>query len=242
VPEVRGVRSGTGTFLRSFLRERLTVVLLLVLPPLVVVGYGEAMSAFPDVIVGDPGRAGRISGTLFSTAFLAGVVGLFQVISARSADGRLALAGLSRAGLFGARMATIVAVAAVATTVSFGVLLTGVSVAAPGLALGALALGGVIYGLIGLLVGSALSRDLEGSLVLVFLADLDAALSGRIVGVDVPGVELLPLHYPYRVFSDAVETGTLATQEALLSVGYAAALLLVAGVVYARTTGEGGLA
>jgi ABC-2 type transport system permease protein len=242
VSESSGLRAGTGTFLRSFLRERLTVVLLLALPPLVVVGYSEAMSAFPDVIVADPGRAGRISGTLFSTAFLAGLVGLFQVISARSADGRLALAGLSRSGMFGARLATILAVVLVATLVSFGVLVAEVEVAAPGLALGALALGGLVYGLIGLLVGSAVPRDLEGSLVLVFLADLDAALSGEIVEVDVPGVELLPLHYPYRVFSEAVEAGTLATGAALLSLAYAVGLLSIAGVVYARTTGEGGLA
>jgi hypothetical protein len=234
--------AAAGPFLRSFLRERVTVALLLVLPPLVIVGYGEAMSAFPEAVASDPGTAGRVSGTLFSTAFLAGLVGLFGTIGARSADGRVALAGFPRVGLFGARLATVVCVALVAAAVSYGVLLVDVAVAAPVPAFAGLALGGLVYGLVGLLVGSALPRALEGSLVLVFLADLDAALSGGLVSVDSPLVRALPLHYPYRVFSTAVGEGTLATGDAVAAAGYAAGLLAVAAGVYAHTTGEGGSA
>lgn len=243
MPDVaRGFLVGTGAFLRSFLRERLTVVLLLVLPPLVVVAYGEAMGSIPSVLVPNAGDTGRIAGTLFSTAFLAGLVGLFQVLGARSADGRLSLAGYPRVSLFGARLATILVIAVVAAGVSFGVLWQSVSVEAPVVAFGSLVLGGLIYGLLGMLVGSLFGDDLQGSLVLVFVADLDAGLSTDLVDFDSVVVEALPLHHPHLMFTEAVNAGTLATDSTLIAGGYALVLLVAAGVVYARTTGEGGLA
>ena len=49
---------------------------------------------------------GRVNGAIYSVAFFAGVLGLFQVISARQADERLRICGYSRSELFASRLYT----------------------------------------------------------------------------------------------------------------------------------------
>ena len=126
---------GTATRLRvvELLRRPRTLVGLLALPPVVVEMYGTALASFPQLptLAAATATVGRTTGALFAAAFLAGLVGLFQLLSARSGDERAAVAGLPRHTMLAARLVTVTLVAVAASVVTFTVLWLRVDVAAP---------------------------------------------------------------------------------------------------------------
>ncbi len=232
--------TATRLRLRELPRQPTTLALLVALPPVVVEVYGEAMSAFPVVATAgetDPTTLGHLTGTLFAVAFLAGLVGLFQVIGARRGDERLALAGLPRATMLTARLATVVVVTLAGAAVSFAVFAARVDVAAPALSVAALVLAGLLYGLVGVLVGTVLPRELEGSLVLVFLADLDNVLSSGVLDVG-PAAELAPLYHAHELFRAAALDGEFASAHLPPTLAYVGALLVLSFLAYGRSTGD----
>jgi ABC-2 type transport system permease protein len=241
----RGERFGVGlgAHLRAFLREPFHLVVLFVLPPLVVLGYGRAMESMPRLPFMDApaGTLGYVNGAVFAAAFLAGLIGLFQVISARQSDHRLVVCGFGRTELFLSRLGTIVVVSVASAVVSFAVFAWQVDPASLLPAVGALALAALTYGLLGVLIGALVPRELEGSLVLVFVADMDDALASGMVDVETDLVQYTPLHYPHALFSDATLDGSVATGDVLGGVAYAVVLLVVVVAVYAHTTGSGGV-
>lgn len=232
----------TGARLREFARRPTTLVMLLALPPVVVETYGVAVESFPALpgLGADPATVGRLTGTLFAVAFLAGLIGLFQAVSARRGDERLALCGFPRHELLATRLLTMLLVAGLGAVVAFAAFAWRVDVAAPALAFGVLVLAGVVYGLFGLVVGTLLPRDLEGSLVLVFLADVDNALSSGLFDVG-PVARVAPLYHPHELFAAAVFEGTLADGYLAPTLAYLAVLVVVAFAAYATVTGEGGV-
>ncbi|MFB6075265.1 MAG: hypothetical protein ABEJ89_09650 [Haloarculaceae archaeon] len=233
---------GTRLRLTELARQPTTLAMLVVLPPVVIEVYGAGLASFPSLpsLGMDPGTAGRLTGTLFAVAFLAGLVGLFQVISARSGDERLALCGYPRTTLLATRLATMLAVVVVGTAVSFAMFALEVDVAAPLSAVGALALAGLIYGLLGVIVGTVLPRGLEGSLVLVFMADMDNVLASGIFDLGTNLAAFSPLYHPHALFERAVLDGTVATDHVLPALAYAGVLLVVAVLAYGRAVGDGG--
>jgi ABC-2 type transport system permease protein len=200
--------------------------------------YGLAMASFPEVPFMEtmPATMGRINGAVFAAAFLAGLIGLFQVISAREADSRLQLAGFRRWELFCTRLATIASVSLVAAVAAFAVLAWRVDVAAPLAAFGALALAGLLYGLLGVLIGAVVPRELEGSLLLVFVADFDDFMASGLANVDSPLLHLLPLHYPHKLFTAAVRDGTVASADVLAALGYLAVAFVAVLLAYVTLT------
>lgn len=244
----------TGTRLRlaELVRQPLTLSLLLVLPPVVIEMYGIAVESFPQLptLGADPATIGRMTGALFAVAFLAGLVGLFQVISARSGDERAAIAGFPRWVMLLTRLVTMLVVALVGASVAFAVFTYQVAVTAPGLALGVLVLAALVYGLLGVIVGTLLPRELEGSIVLVFLADMDNALSSGLFPIEASAslpvvgevgvTDFVPLFHPHELFTAAVLDGTLAMEHLVPTVGWLVALLVVAFVAHDRVTGEPG--
>jgi ABC-2 type transport system permease protein len=237
------LRVGLSATLREFVREPLNVALLVVLPPVVITSYGSMMGAFPRLPYMDaaPETLGALNGTLFVATFLPGVIGLFQVISARSADERLAVCGFQRSILFTSRLLAVVAASLLTAAVSLAVLTTRTDVADPAVGFAVLAFVGVLYGLVGMLVGAVLPRELEGSLVLIFLADVDELMASGLFQSDSVLVELLPMHYPHGLFQSAVAGEALASGNVVASLGYAAVLFALALGVYTLVTGEGGV-
>jgi len=150
------LRAGTAAHLRALSRRRLHLTLLVVLPPVVIEAYGLAMASFPalPVLEAVAETAGRINGAVFAAAFLAALVGLFQVLGARAADSRLQLAGFRRWELFLTRVVTLLAVGLLSAGAALAVLAWRVDVAAPAVAFGAIALAGVLYALLGVLIGA----------------------------------------------------------------------------------------
>lgn len=236
------VRIGAAAHAKGIVRQPTTLAMFAVLPPFVVFLYGAAMASFPDVafLDGSASAYGRIGGALFATAFLSGLVGLFGTVSAARADRYLSFAGFSPVVLFATRVLVGAGVAAVAAAVSLGaVAAAGTDVASIPRAYAVLVLAGVLYGLIGLVVGALVPRELEGSLVLVFLADMDSFLSGDVLQVNSEFVNLLPLHYPHALFTAAVREGTLAGEPVGPAMAYLGVAGVAAGVAYAAATGRG---
>lgn len=237
------LRVGLSTTLREFVREPLNVALLVVLPPVVITSYGSMMGAFPKLPYMDaaPETLGALNGTLFVATFLPGVIGLFQVISARSADERLSVCGFHRSVLFTSRLLAVVAASLLTAAVSLAVLTTRTDVADPGVGFAVLVFVGVLYGLLGMLIGAVLPRELEGSLVLIFLADVDELMSSGLFEVDSVLVKLLPMHYPHKLFQGAVAGDALAAGNLAASLAYLVVLFGLALGVYTLVTGEGGV-
>lgn len=243
VGRVERLKVGVAATVRSFVREPVQVAVLLVLPVLVIEGYGYAMQAFPEFpfMQTVPETMGRLNGAVYAVAFLAAILGLFQVISALQADERLQLCGYSRAELFVTRLATVVGASLLVAAVSLAVLSWNVTIEAPAAAFGALAAAALTYGLIGMLVGAVLPRALEGSLVLVFLIDADDFLSSGMLDIDSGLLELFPLYHPHGMFQSAVFDGSLATSDALTTGAYLLVLLGVVAAAYVSLTGNGGV-
>jgi ABC-2 type transport system permease protein len=231
--------TGVSANLRAFLREPFHLVVLFVLPPVVVILYGRAMQSLPEMpfMSALPETLGYLNGAMFAAAFLAGLVGLFQIIATRQSDHRLIVAGFGRGELFLSRLGTIVTVSLAAALASFGVFVLQVTPEAAAPAFAALVLAAFIYSLLGVLIGTVVPRELEGSLVLVFLADMDDALASGIVDVDTTLTQFTPLYYPHTLFSDAVLEGTVATGDVVGGISYALVLLVAVVVIYAHTTG-----
>ncbi len=246
----RALLTGTRHGVAALARQPLTVAALVVLLPVVIETYGTAVRSFPAVASGTtPATTGRLVGALFSVAFLAGVVGLFQVVSATRGDRRLVLAGYPRWALLVTRLATTVAVAAVGASVAVAVLAARVPVAAPAAALASLALAGLVYGLVGVVVGTLVPRELDGSVVLVFVADLDNVLSSGLfpltATVPVPGgpavrvTDLAPLSHPSRLLTAAVLDGTVPAEHLVPAAAWVGGLLVVAAAAHGHATGDG---
>lgn len=234
---------GAAASLKEFLRQPLQVALLLALPALVVEAYGQAMASFPALPFMEslPATLGRINGAVFAAAFLAGLVGLFQMIAAVEADERLELAGFGPFELFARRLGTVLVVSLLAAGTSLAAITWQVDVAAPVAAYGALALAAALYGLLGMLIGVVLPRELEGSLVLVFLADFDDVLASGLANVDSPVADLTPLSYPHALFSAAVTDGTVAGADVLGGGAYLGVAGVVTFIAYRSSVGQGGV-
>ncbi len=235
---VRRLALGTRLRLTELGRQPVTLAMLVLLPPAVIETYGVGVEAFPQLpgLGTDPATAGRMAGTLFSVAFLAGLVGLFQVISARRGDERLALAGFPRWAMLVARLVTMAVVAVAGTLAAFAVFSYHVDVAAPVIAIGVLVLAGLVYGLLGIVIGTILPRELEGSLVLVFVADIDNALSSGLFSLDTALVEYAPLYHANKLFRAAVLDGTLAIEHLWPTLTILAVFAVVAFAAYATST------
>lgn len=242
---------GTRLRVAELARQPLTLGMLILLPPAVIEMYGIAVASFPQLpsLGADPATIGRITGTLFSVAFLAGLIGLFQVISARKGDERVAIAGFSRRIMLASRLITMVAVSLAGAVVAFLVFNFRVAVANPLMAFWTLTLAGLVYGLLGVIIGTLIPQPLEGSIVLVFMADLDNALSSGLfpltasISLPVMGeiaiTDVVPLYHPHELFVSAVLQGELATEHLLPVLGWIGGLLLVAFLAYGQSTGDG---
>lgn len=233
--------TGLKYFSLSFLRNPVNVALTLAIPPVVIEGFGQAMASFPELPMMSvvPANEGRILGSLFSVAFITGLVGMFQILSAERADERLVFAGFSRLSLLTSRLATVLLFCAVVSGFTLLVLQSAVELAAPLLAFAFLVLAGMIYGLLGVLIGALVPGRLEGSLVLVFAADIDGFLGSGMVSSTTTAMKLLPLHFPQLLLKSAVIEGTYSTDDLYPAVAYLVVLLVLVTGVFVRTTASG---
>jgi ABC-2 type transport system permease protein len=239
---VTGIRAHT----LQFLRKPQNLVFLVVIPPIATVMYGRAVERVSSLTVAytsaNLGAVGRLTGALWATAFLVGIIGLFQVISARRGDERLVLCGFSRSMLLATRCMVVFGVAVLVAVISGAVLWATVPVSAPLVAVGVLLLGGMMYGLIGMLVGALLPRELEGALVMALIVDIDDMVSSGLFFDPTSTVvtQLFPLYRPQTLLVAAVTGGSLPVDHAIGAGIYVLVLAALTFVVYGRLIDSGG--
>jgi ABC-2 type transport system permease protein len=230
-----GVRAHT----LAFFRNPLYLVLLVVLPLIEIRFAGSALETLPAVAFPEMDASltttGRLFGAIYATAVFGGIVGLFQRLSADETDRRLIVAGSSPGRLFLTRTLTVLGITLVVATVATAALVWTETVATPALAFAVLGASGVLYAFVGLLLGSVLSGELEGSLALVFIVDVDVILATGLLPTDLFVGEAFPLYHPYQLLQTAVVDGGLADGHVLPALGYVLVAGVAATVVYRRT-------
>ncbi|WP_276271856.1 hypothetical protein [Haloarcula litorea] len=168
--------------------------------------------------------------TPMTAALLSGIAGLFLMQNAAAADERLCLAGYRPHEVVVARFGLLVGVATVATAVSVAVMSTAFVPDRPALFAASTLLVALVYGTVGVVVGSLLDR-LPGVYLLLFGSMVDLFVFQNPLATDPPAIAtLLPGHYPLDVaiaaaFTDGAVAGALARTGLVLGVLTAAATL-----------------
>lgn len=245
---MKRVRLATRMGFREQARRPLLVVLLIGLPFFFITRAIAATETLPRTIR-LPGGADLLTNmrelhgasmAAITVAFLAGLVGVFVMQSARVADRRLVVAGYSPWQALAPRLLVLAAATALVVAVSVGV--TALSfTAASWLRFGvATLLIGLIYGQIGALLGAVFGR-LGATYLVLFGAMLDLGIvQNPMFGSGAPpdwGV-LLPGYGPGRVIVEAsFSPGFHAVAALAISLAWIAGLTAAVVVVLGRHVG-----
>ena len=247
VSTLERVRAGIRAGSREYRRNRVLWGVLVVVP---VVFIALAIAVTPTV----PGPVTLVNGASSYTemismrrihaatmvpvtsAFLAGLTGLFMVTGSASGDRRLVLAGFRRREVLAARMAVIMAAAAVSTIVA--VVVSGAWYPPRQWAafIAANMLVALIYAMIGLLVGPHTGR-LGGLYLILLLAFVDVGLGQTIMFGDRQPTwgAYLPSRGPSRVLIDSAFTTRFdETGHALLGLAWLLGLAVAATLAFHR--------
>jgi hypothetical protein len=160
---------------REQLRARLTLVLLVAIPVFFVLIFANVLGEFSKALGGtlQTQSATAISAG-WAAAFLSGTLAFFMVSSSRSADRRLALAGLGPTRVALSRIAASLTLGMGVTAVAFLTLWLRSGIGHPlhaGVAIFAFA---AVYIGIGAVVGAFVSDPLAGSLLVLGVFSIDA--------------------------------------------------------------------
>jgi hypothetical protein len=177
--------STTGAFAREHLRAPLTRALLVVIPAFFVLIFASVLGDFAKALGGtlaSPSATAISAG--WAAAFLSGTLAFFQVSSSRSADRRLAAAGLGAWRVAAARILAALVIGTTVATVAFLALLLRSGIGHPAHAFVAILSFSVIYIGLGALIGAFVHGELEGSLLVVLLFSVDAFTSPQMTSSD----------------------------------------------------------
>lgn len=163
----------------------------------------------------------------FAIAFTVALVGVFVMQSALAGDRRLVIAGFRPGETVAPRLLVLVAATALVVAVSAVVTALNFTPASWPPLIAALVLIGLIYGVIGALVGAVLDR-LAATYLMLFVVITDIGIvQSPMFGDGTPGrwAVLLPGYGPSRVMYDGAFSSTFhASGELALSLAWVAAL------------------
>ncbi|WP_435181668.1 ABC transporter permease [Halorussus sp. AFM4] len=233
--------------LREYARTPVLLALLVFLPAYFVGVLVYLLPASPvPVAVAGEGTVAVPSSELYGIllvpllcALVGGIAGLFLMLNARDADGRLVVAGYRPAQLLVARVGLLAVAAGVAAGVSLGVLSVEVVPERLGWFVAASVLAGLTYGLVGALAGLALSR-LAGVYLLLFAPMVDVFFfQNPMVGDPHWLASYLPGHFATEVAVDAGFSASVSLEPLGWAVAYLLAVGAAAGVAYYRSMRSG---
>ncbi len=221
----------------TFFRRPFNLALVIIGVPTVIYGFMVFMRALPDrFFPGISAEVGAATGGLFAVACLVGVVGLFQMISSLEADKRLSISGFLGRNILVARFFGIFIISLIISGVSLGIMSYWVIPKSFVRVFLILTLTGFLYGLIGILIGSVITRELEGSLVLIFLADIDIFLSMEILEFDSSVVNYFPLRSPTFLLRLSVFEGYIDISHMIVLLVYILVFLYFSIIIFDRTS------
>jgi hypothetical protein len=228
----------TGRYTLEYARRPINLVLLVVVPVVFVVLAAGAITDFAGLVggVGD-GSALAAPTAAWAAAFLAGVAGFFHVIGSAGADRRLAGSGYGAVRVVVARMVSGLGLALTASAGALVALMLRTSVADPlWAAVAGTVMAGAIYVAIGVVVGSVMQSEINGSLVVIFVWMVDVFLGPAMAGSDIAVTRLFPTHFVTLIMMDLPSGHAGPLGETGWALIWALGSLTVAGVVFTAAT------
>ncbi|MEU5580524.1 hypothetical protein ABZ791_35655 [Streptomyces huasconensis] len=234
--------------LLGHLRSRMAVLLAVAfVPTWIVVARlcaSERAVLFSLSSVGAEVRApandvGQVVNALAAVTLVTGFSSFMETFKAREMDRRLVLAGYPRFPMLLAKVTAVAVVATLIAVYTTAVLGSSLPVEQSGpLALAVLG-AGLVYGGIGLLLGSSVRGELEGFFLVIMLSLVDTGLQNPVLNVaDVAGSSALPLYGACQFALAAAFTSVTSWSHGLLPLAWAAstgALALLAFRVRTRS-------
>lgn len=163
-----------ATFAREQLRTPLTLTLLVAIPVFFVLIFASVLDEFAKALGGTlMTEAATSISAGWAAAFLCGTLAFFEVASSRSADRRLALAGLGPGRVAVARIMAAIALGALVSAVAYLTLFMRSGIEHPWHAAAAVLAFALIYTGIGALIGAFVADPLNGSLLVVVVFAID---------------------------------------------------------------------
>ena len=168
-------------------------------------------------------------------ALIGGIAGLFVMLSATDADGRLSLAGVGSGTLLAARFTLVALAALLAVGVSLGALATTFVPESIGPFVFASLTVGVTYGLLGTLAGLVVSR-LAGVYLMLIAPMLDVFFFQNPMIEEGHWLETsLPGHFPVEIAIEAAFSGSVSPDRFGPALAWLAVAGALAGLAYYRT-------
>ena len=162
-------------FVREQLRAPLTLVLLAAIPVFFVLIFASVLGEFSKALGGTlQARSATAISAGWAAAFLSGTLAFFMVSSSRSADRRLAMAGLGPTKVALSRIAAALVLGLTVTAVALVTLWLRSGIGHPLHALVAIFAFAAIYIGIGAIAGALVSEPLAGSLLVLGVFSIDA--------------------------------------------------------------------
>ncbi len=186
----------------DYARKPLNLVMLVVVPVVLVFVWGPTMADFSK-LSGGAGNPRRIEAATagWAAAALAGLAGFFQIRGARSADRRLAAAAHRTAPVIAGRLGASFALGLLAAAGGLLALAARVGIKDPMRAISATVVVAVIYLAFGVIVGTFVKSEMNGSLLVSVVWVFDVFLGPALTSGSSPMTRVFPLHFPTLVLT-----------------------------------------
>lgn len=194
----------TRRFLIDYARQPVNVILLVVVPVIFVALAASTIADFAS-LVGGIENSNQLSAPTagWAAAFLAGVAGFFLVLGSRSADQRLAQAGIGSTRIAAARFGSGLILALLAAAGALIALAARTSITDPTRAVTGTLMFAAIYLAIGAGIGAIVTNAVNGSLIVVFVWMLDVFLGPAMTGGDLLVTRFFPSHFVTLLMIDS---------------------------------------
>jgi hypothetical protein len=182
-------------FLSDYARNRVNLVLLVVVPTVFVIVVGGSIADFATLLNGPGGPAVQTATAGWAAAFLSGIAMYFQTSATRDTDRRLVIAGLAPHRLVAARLLTGMTLAALASAAALLSLAVRSGIDHPARVVAGTLMFAVIYVAIGAAVGSFVTNPVNGTVIVLFVWIFDVFFGPVMGAADRLATRGLPTHF-----------------------------------------------
>ncbi len=188
--------------LLDYTRKPINLVMLVLVPVVLVFVWGPTMAVISKQNGGggDPRRIAAATAG-WAAAALAGLAGFFQITGARAADRRLAAASHRTAPVVVGRLGASLALAVLAASGGLVALAARVGISDPFRAIAATLVVAIVYLAFGVLVGTLVKSEMNGSLLVTLVWVFDVFLGPALTSGSSPITRVFPLHFPTLVLT-----------------------------------------
>jgi hypothetical protein len=185
----------TRSFITDYVRNPVNLIMLVLVPLVFVLVAAGSIADAMELLRGRPGLSTQTATAGWAAGFLSGLAMYFQIRSARCADKRLLLAGLSSPRLLAARADTGLLMAALVSAVALAALAVRTGIDHPTRVIAGTLMFALIYLAIGALVGVAVANPVNGAVVILLIWMIDVFVGPTGSGGDYVFTRWFPTHF-----------------------------------------------